>query len=82
MLRQFYHPQKQILQTYLLRDRLEHVETNDVARFTNHILVCPVTNKVARFVSVGGKTSNIAIQLAFPQCCKTSCTFFVARFTV
>ena len=68
----FYHPQKQILQPYLLRDRLEHVETDDVARFTNHVPACPATNKVARFVFVGGKTRNIAIQLAFQQCCKTS----------
>ena len=31
---------------------------------------------------VGGKTRNIAIQLVLQQCCKTSCTFFVARFSV
>ena len=74
--------QKQILQLYLFRDRLEHVETDDVARFTIHVPACPATNKVARFVFVGGKTRNIAIQFAFQQCCKTSCTFFVARFTV
>ena len=30
---------------------------------------------------MGGKTHNIAIQLGLQQCCKTSCTFFVARFT-
>ena len=64
----FYHPQKQILQPYLLRDRIKHVETDDVARFNTHILACPATNKVARFVFVGGKTRNIAIQLAFQQC--------------
>ena len=29
----------------------------------------------------GGKTPNIAIQLVLLQCCKTGCTFFVARFT-
>ena len=27
-----------------------------------------------------GKTRNIALQLVLHQCCKTSCTFFVARF--
>ena len=27
----------------------------------------------------GGETCNIAIQLVLLQCCKTSCTFFVAR---
>ena len=31
--------------------------------------------------NMGGKTRNIAIQLGLQQCCKTSCTFFVARFT-
>ena len=30
---------------------------------------------------VGGKTNNIAIQLILQPCCKTKCTFFVARFT-
>ena len=29
---------------------------------------------------MGGKTRNVAIQLVVQQCCKTSCTFFVARF--
>ena len=31
---------------------------------------------------VSGKTRNIAIQLVLQQCCKTSFTFFVARFSV
>ena len=35
-------------------------------------------NKVATFVFVGSKTCNIAIQLVLEQCCKTSCTGFVA----
>ena len=30
---------------------------------------------------MGGKMRNIAIQLGLQQCCKTSCTYFVARFT-
>ena len=30
---------------------------------------------------MGDRTRNIAIQLVLQQCCKTSCTFFVARFT-
>ena len=33
-------------------------------------------------LNVGGKTCNIAIQIVFQQCCKTNCTFFVARFSV
>ena len=32
-------------------------------------------------LNVFGKTRNIAIQLVLQQCCKTSCTFFVSRFT-
>ena len=31
---------------------------------------------------MGGKTRNIAIQLVLRQCCKTGCTFVVARVTV
>ena len=31
---------------------------------------------------VGGKMRNTAFQLVMLQCCKTSCTLFVARFTV
>ena len=53
-------PTKTNVATLLLRDRLEHVETSYVAHFTTHILACPATNKVARFVFV---VSNIAIQL-------------------
>ena len=41
----------------------------------------PITNKVARYFLVGGKTRNIDIQLVLQQCCKSSCTFVVARFT-
>ena len=33
-------------------------------------------------LNVGGKTRDIAIQLVLQQCCNTSCTFFVARFSV
>ena len=34
------------------------------------------------FIFVGSETRNIAIQLALQQCCKSSCTFFVACITV
>ena len=33
-------------------------------------------------LNVGGKTRNNAIQLVLQQCCRKSCTFFVARFSV
>ena len=33
-------------------------------------------------LNMGGKTRNIAFQLVLQQCCRTSCTFFVARFSV
>ena len=39
------------------------------------------TNQVVNRFAEGGKTRNIAIQLVLmQQCCKTGCTFFVARF--
>ena len=51
--------------------------------FSTHIT--PVLQQI-RFLltvlKVGGKTRNIAIQLVLQQCCKTSFTFFVARFSV
>ena len=31
---------------------------------------------------VGGKARSIALQLVLQQCCKTSCMFFVTRFSV
>ena len=52
---------------------------SDVARFTTHekkpcnLLCCKTGSNVA------GKTCNIAIQLVLQQCCKKSCTFFVAN---
>ena len=33
-------------------------------------------------LNVGGETRSVAIQLVLQQCCKTNCTFFVARFAV
>ena len=62
----------------LLRNELN----SDVARFITDVRTCPATNKVARFSFVGGKKRNIAIQLVLQECCKTSYTFLVARFTV
>ena len=61
---------------------LQNELNSDVARFTTHDkkpcnLICFKTG-----LNVGGKTRNIAIQLVSQKCCKTSCTFFVARFTV
>ena len=56
---------------------------SDVARFTTHVRPYLARNKDARFVFVGGKTSNITIQLILQPCCKTNCALFVpARFTV
>ena len=34
------------------------------------------------FFFAGVETRNIAIQLVLQQCCKKSCTFYLARFTV
>ena len=33
-------------------------------------------------LNVGGETRSVAIQLVLQRCCKTNCTFFVARFAV
>ena len=54
----------------------------DVVYFTNHVRRCVARNKVARFVFMDGKTSNITIQLILWPCCKTNCMLLVARFTV
>ena len=60
---------------------LQNELNGDVARFTTH------ENKPCNHIScktgsnMGGKTRNITIQLGLKQCCKTSCTFFFARFT-
>ena len=59
---------------------LQNELNSDVARFTTY------ENKPYNLIScktgsnMGGKTRNIAIQLGLQQCCKTSCTLFVARF--
>ena len=55
---------------------LQKEVNSDVARFTTH-----VRTFLGRFVS-WVKIRNIAIQLVLRQCCKTACTFVVARFTV
>ena len=60
---------------------LQNELNSDVARFTTY------ENKPYNLIScktgsnMGVKTRNIATQLGLQQCCKTSCTFFVARFT-
>ena len=62
----------------LLRTKLN----SDVARFAARVRPCLARNKVARFVFLGGKTSNTTIQLILQPCCKTNWALFVARFTV
>ena len=61
---------------------LQNELNSDVARFTT--LIKPVLQQIRLLTGLnqGGKTRNIAIQLALQQCCKASCTFFVARFSV
>ena len=60
---------------------LQNELNSDVVRFTTDLRACLATNKVAGFVFVGGKTRSTAIQFVLQQFCKTSCTFFVARYT-
>ena len=55
---------------------------SDVARFTTHIKPVLQQIRLLTGLNMGGKTRNIAIQLVLQQCCRTSCTFFVARFSV
>ena len=72
-----------VLIGYLRNDQTGNYNelNSDVARFTTH------ENKPYNLIScktgsnMGGKTRNIATQLGLQQCCKTSCTFFVARST-
>ena len=54
----------------------------DVQRFTTHVQTCYQPDLLQDRFYVGGKTRNIAIQLVLQQCYRTSCTFFVARFSV
>ena len=61
---------------------LQNELNSDVARFTTHIKPVLQQIRLLTGLSRGGKTPNIAIQLVLQQCCKTSCPFFVARFSV
>ena len=60
----------------------ENELNSDVARFTTHIKHVLQQIRLITGLNVGGETRNIAIQLVLQQCCKTSCTFFVARFSI
>ena len=60
---------------------LQNELNSDVARFTTHENKPCILISCKRGSNMGGKTRNIAIQLGLQQCCKTSCTYFVARFT-
>ena len=51
-------------------------------RFTTHIKPVLQQIRLLTLLNLGSKTRNIAIQLVLQQCCNTSCTFFVARFSV
>ena len=61
---------------------LQNELNSGVARFTTHIK--PVLQQIWLItgLNMGCKTRNIAIELVLQQCCKTSCKFFVARFSV
>jgi len=55
---------------------------SDVARFTTHVKPVLQQIRLLTGLNMGGKARNIAIQLVLQQCCKKSCTFFVARISV
>ena len=61
---------------------LQNGLNSDVVRFTTHIK--PVLQQIWLLtgLNMGCKTRNIAIELVLQQCCKTSYTFFVVRFSV
>ena len=61
---------------------LQNDLNNDVVRYTTQIKPVLLQIRLLTGLNMGGKTHNIAIQLVLQQCCKTSCTFFVARFSV
>ena len=58
---------------------LQNELNSDVTRFTTHIKPVLQQIRLLAGLNVGGKTRNIAVQLVLQQCCKTSCTFFVAH---
>ena len=60
---------------------LQNDLNNDVARYTTQIKPVLLQIRLLTGLNMGGKTRNIAIQLVLQQCCKTSCTFFVARLS-
>ena len=61
---------------------LENKLNSDVARFTTHIKPVLQQIRLSTGLNVDGKTRNISFHLFLQQCCKTSCTLFVARFSV
>ena len=68
--------------TSCLASLLQNELNSNVAHFTTHIKPVWQQIRLLTGLNMGGKTCNIAIQLVLQQCCKTSCTFFVARFSV
>ena len=61
---------------------LQNKLNSDVTRFTTHIKPALQQIRLLTGLNVSGKTRNIAIQLVLQQFCKTSCTYFAARFSV
>ena len=58
---------------------LQNKVNSDVPRSTTHIKPVLQQIRLLTGLNMWGKTRNITIQLVLQQCCKTSCTFFVAR---
>ena len=61
---------------------LQNELNSSVVCFTTHIKPVWQQIRLLTGLNMGGKMRNIAIQLVLQQCCKASCTFFVARFSV
>ena len=61
---------------------LQNELNSDVTRFTTHIKPVLEQIRLLTGLKVDSKTRNIVVQLVLQLCCNTSCTFFVAGFSV
>ena len=61
---------------------LQNEVKRDVARFTTHTKPVLQQIRLLTGLNMDGKMRNNATQLVLQQCCTTSCTFFVASFSV
>ena len=68
--------------TTCLATLLQNKLNRDVAMLPEHIKPVLQQIRLLTGLNLSGKKPNIGFQLILQQCCKTSCTFFVAHFSV